>query len=707
MISRIYSISERILRIVAFPMGVLCWILITLFHVYNQIRYGVFTEYQVPDLGMAYNFTALCFYVFNGIAIFSVFEKNEKFNVVSIFWQHFIIGTMGLAWMFILIVGAQYLNKETSLNFINPITYSMCWYVITLFFFWSGAVFRRFLLYQKNTQKVRLWNFIRICLGIALLLTTNIGNLQDYEPTDTSKVSLLIFGLFSLFFIIFFLSSGLRLSGQTDAGWAYQLTSGQKLKALGLLFLLFVSFILYGLALNTIGTLFNFYNRNHEHFDILILILIFGLSYTGFSMLVLFFNLPASSVFEVKNTVFNKINQAILTNLDSPEIYTTLLNGGILLSDADTGWIEVINSEEASGIEISCMQGITKEEIDRIAPNHIFTHQVLIDKKPYFVKKMVNSPKFSDTKFQSLLCVPIYYNHNLFGSLILMKKYANAFEEFTIQTVNNLAEQTGAALEHIALVKKSFELERYHEQLKIAKEFQLSLLPRQIPELSALDIAVVNEYAEEIGGDFYDFSSTVKSTLKMAIGDVSGHGTTAAFYMAVAKGIFQALTHQNLPVTEFMIHANEALCRSLQKGIFVTMTYLEINMVDKEIQYLRAGHCPTVFYDSRKGVVTISKAGSPGLGIIRNNTYAGFVKNTEELSYTVGDILVLVTDGILEAKNKSGEEFGIDQVCQIVERYKESSARTIAESVRSAVFDFTQKRTCDDDMTVCIIKFME
>ncbi|MBX7241487.1 MAG: SpoIIE family protein phosphatase [Bacteroidia bacterium] len=693
------------MRIIAIPAGLLCWILITLFHIYNQIRFEVFTEYQVPEFGMVYNLVVLCFYIFNGIAVFSVFEKNEKFNVVSIFWQQFIIGSMGLAWMFVLILGAQYLKKQTSLNFVNPLTYSICWYLITVFFFWSVAVFRRFLLYQKNTQKVRLWNFIRICMGVALLLTANIGGLQVYEPTETSKVALLIFGLFSLFFIIFFLSSGLRLSGQTDVGWAYQLTSGQKLKTLGLLLLLFICFILYGLALNTIGTLFSFYNRHHEHFDILIVIIIFGLSYTGFSMLVLFFNLPASSVFEVKNTVFNKINQAILTNLDSPEIYTTLLNGGILLSDADTGWIEVINEKDASRLDIVCFQGVKLEEIPILAPNNVFTHQVLIDKKPYLVKKMTHNAKNPDIKFQSLLCVPIYYNQNHFGALILMKKYANAFEEFTINTVNNLAEQTGAALEHIALVKKSIELERYHEQLKIAKEFQLSLLPRQIPELSMLDIAVVNEYAEEIGGDFYDFDSNVKSTLKMAIGDVSGHGTTAAFYMAVAKGIFQALTRQHMPVTDFMIHANEALCRSLQKGIFVTMTYIEINLDKKEIEYLRAGHCPTIFYDSLKGQVIVNKAGSPGLGIIRNNSYSGFVKNSEEISYNPGDILVLLTDGILEAKNKSGEEFGIGRVCRMIEAQRESSARTIAESIRSAVFDFSQKRTCDDDMTVCIIKF--
>ncbi len=706
MVSRIYTVFEQIMRIAAFPAGAVCWILITITHIFNHSQQAVFSEYEVQEFSGWYRLLQLGFYLFNGLFVVLIFERKEKFDVVTIFWQHFNIGFIGVVWMLMVFFITQYLSLHTNIYFLGTVAYSLCWYTITIFFAWSIVVFRRFILYQKNSKKVIIWNIIQFSIVIGLILTINPLNIQQYVPRGgPGFTSISFFLIFSIYFIIFFLSSGLRISNQaTDVGWVYQLTSGQKLKALGLLLLIFILFVFYGVALTTMGSLFNFYNRNHEYLNILIIILILGLSYIGFSMLVLFFNLPASSVFEVKNTVFTKINQAILTNLDSPDIYSTLLNGGILLSDADAGWISVVNTAN-SQIEVICKSEVEDYEIEKISPNHLFTHQVLLEKSPYYIKRLYNPSKNTDSPYKSLLGVPIFYNNILYGSLILIKKYSNGFEEFTIQTVNSLAEQTGAALEHIRLVKNSIALERYQEQLKIAKELQYSLLPEQIPQPAGLDIAVIYDYAEEIGGDFYDFSTPDKNLFKVVIGDVSGHGTTAAFYMAVTKGIFQSLSPQQLSLSEFMIHANEALCRSLQRGVFVTMTYVEINLAEKEVSFLRAGHCPTIFYNSKTDKVTTYKNGCPGLGIIKNNQYKAFVNNTEEIYYQQGDILILLTDGILEAKNQAGEEFGIERVCGIVDIQKEFSARTIAETIRREVMAFNRSETNEDDMTVCIVKF--
>jgi serine phosphatase RsbU (regulator of sigma subunit) len=186
---------------------------------------------------------------------------------------------------------------------------------------------------------------------------------------------------------------------------------------------------------------------------------------------------------------------------------------------------------------------------------------------------------------------------------------------------------------------------------------------------------------------------------------VSGKGTSAAFNMSQMKGVFHSLVQLNLPPVEFMVKANNALSDCLEKNHFITTTYYSLNTAEKDIRFARAGHCPTLYYDVTKDESSYLDVNGMGLGIVRNER---FVQYLEEgyLRYHPGDIMVMYTDGIIEAKNEKGEEFGFEALRSVLHETKDLCARQIKEEIIQRVHHFIGKNALpDDDYSLMVVKF--
>src|SRR5690606_5742085 len=169
-------------------------------------------------------------------------------------------------------------------------------------------------------------------------------------------------------------------------------------------------------------------------------------------------------------------------------------------------------------------------------------------------------------------------------------------------------------------------------------------------------IAAFSESADEVGGDYYDTIRTGENEVNLIIADVSGKGTTAAFHMSQMKGIFHSLAQNCMEPDEFMKRANRALVHCLERGSFISATYFSVNTQLKKIRYARAGHCPVLYSTAATDTIEYFKDKGIALGMVRNQSYSNFIKSYE-FGYRPGDIMVLYTDGITEAKDKKGEEF--------------------------------------------------
>jgi serine phosphatase RsbU (regulator of sigma subunit) len=290
------------------------------------------------------------------------------------------------------------------------------------------------------------------------------------------------------------------------------------------------------------------------------------------------------------------------------------------------------------------------------------------------------------------------------GTLALLKELPDGFNKEMMQIVSAFANQAGISIENFRLLREAIQNERYKEELKIAKTVQKSLLPNRLETDADFEMAAFSESADEVGGDYYDTLRINDHQVGLIIADVSGKGTTAAFHMSQMKGIFHSLAQQGLDPKEFMVRANRALRYCLERGSFISATYFVVDTRDKKIFYSRAGHCPVLWYRSvtSKPEYLVDKGAA--LGMVKGKEYEHIVE-ANCFSYASGDVMVLYTDGITEAKSPRGEEFGLELLGRTISEVAIRSPREIQDHLIKKLYEYTGTEEIDDDYTVLIVKF--
>src|SRR5690554_5402058 len=211
------------------------------------------------------------------------------------------------------------------------------------------------------------------------------------------------------------------------------------------------------------------------------------------------------------------------------------------------------------------------------------------------------------------------------------------------EIISTFIVQESISVENHRLLNEAIKNERYKEELEIAQRVQRSLLPSKLHHNQCFDIAGFSEAADEVGGDYYETFQFDKNNFALIIGDVSGKGTSAAFNMSQMKGIFHSLVQLKLSPSEFLIKANSALSHCLERNHFITTTYYLIDTSRNRVVYSRAGHCPTLYYDSKKEESIYLKIKGMGLGILRSDQFKEYL-GEKELQYQAGDVMLLYTD---------------------------------------------------------------
>ncbi len=635
-----------------------------------------------------YQLTLVAFLLCNTVLVGRIFNQIEKLDVPVLMWRLFIIGMIGVAIIMVITLVHPLLDAMALAPQIRGVFFSLGLYVLLLFFLSTTFIFRRFIFYPRTRRKLIAWRIFLAFLALSLVF-------QVYS------LGYVTIGAYLPFVgVVFFLSTNVR--------WSAYLNFNQKLRVLGLFGLLVLVVATYLIAANRLPDQMEVLRPPGYAIIFINYLIIFTISYMVFSILVLFFNLPTTSIFEresIEIASFHKINQAIQSNLDFTEIINTLLDASVMASSARAGWIELL-SEQQAGPEVKIYKRTNLKEIEEIKQGHPLTLQVIENQKPLLIRNLARQRDYRgyEGRYRCLLVVPILSNSQAYGAIFVVNELASSFEDVTTDTLTTYAEQAGMALENAQLIKASIEMERYQEQLKIAKEVQDQLLPRRLPLTRDIEFIAMSENAQEVGGDYFDVVEPREGLYRVAIGDVSGKGTTAAFYMAEIKGIFHALTRLELSPQDFITTANKALSECIQEGFFITFTYLQVDTHKRTVEWIRAGHCPAYLYRAETGQIEMLREGTLGLGIVRNDSFANFVQRTERMEYQAGDFLVLYTDGITEARNEDMEEYGYDRLSKVICTHAQLSAAEIAARLVGSVKDFTHS-DLQDDYTILIIRF--
>ena len=248
------------------------------------------------------------------------------------------------------------------------------------------------------------------------------------------------------------------------------------------------------------------------------------------------------------------------------------------------------------------------------------------------------------------------------------------------------------------------ERDKMRHSLDLAMEVQQRLLPRGNLNINGFDIAGRSVYCDETGGDYYDFilpGEAQDRHIGVAIGDVSGHGIPSALLMATVRSCLrQRLSHAG-DIGRIITDVNSQLARDVEdSGQFMTMFYLNIDLPNHTINWVRAGHEPGIFYDKATG--TFAELKGPGLALGVSDTWQ-YEMNARNAP-AAGQIIVLSTDGVWEAHNPEGEIFGKERLNEVIRRNAAHKSEEIIAAIINAVNQFQGDAGAEDDITLVVIK---
>ncbi|MBS9524230.1 SpoIIE family protein phosphatase [Litoribacter ruber] len=620
-------------------------------------------------------------------------KKNEGISFLDLIWKGvstglFAAGITLLIRFFYFLLGNSRLSTDPLLkNFFYHVNFGLS----TIFLISVALIWRQLILYQKDKNVVQQWQAFEIILLVSMFFVFFNQTTFNYS---------FIFGLFFIYIFGIILSVNLK--------WIPYLTFKEKWKSI-----LFLVIIL----LSTGFLFFHTVTQTEEATVVvsltenLFLLGLFGFVfiYALFSFLVTLFNLPTSSVFEQKLTEainFQKLSQSIQPGQSENEVMDILMDSCMSAAYVDAAWLELSPlGENPTVIHQRFISEEDRVEVEEQLKSAKPFKDFLSKEEPKSFEYLTG--KIKHPFYKSALIIPLRVNKEVLGHIYLLKEVKDGFNKEMINIISTFVGQASISVENHRLLSEAIRNERYKEELEIAQRVQRSLLPSVLHKNECFDIAGLSEAADEVGGDYYETFQFTPDRFAIIIGDVSGKGTSAAFNMSQMKGVFHTLVQQDLPPSTFLSQANGALGRCLEKNHFITTTYYVIDTATKSINYSRAGHCPTLYYSARKNTCAYLEVDGLGLGILRNSQYSKFIKE-KTLQYQPGDIMLMYTDGIIEAKNGQGEEFGFENLQEVLEQNYRLSPEDLVKKIMEKVYEFIGTDTLpDDDYSLLIVKFLK
>ena len=257
------------------------------------------------------------------------------------------------------------------------------------------------------------------------------------------------------------------------------------------------------------------------------------------------------------------------------------------------------------------------------------------------------------------------------------------------------------------LLREQAEKQRLEEELRIARQIQMSLLPQGAVSHPGLRISALCLPATEVGGDYYDLLPLSESRLAVLVADVSGKGTSAALYMAELKGLVLSLSRIYDSPARLLGEANRILAANMDPRSFVTMTYAVVDTAERTMRYARAGHNPILHLEAATGRTRMLAPAGLGLGIDPGDRFEQILEEAM-LPLRSGDVFLFFTDGLTEAMNERSELFGEMRLRELMESAGEAGdGRPVAElkeRILAEIRRFVGGAAPQDDMTLVILK---
>lgn len=303
---------------------------------------------------------------------------------------------------------------------------------------------------------------------------------------------------------------------------------------------------------------------------------------------------------------------------------------------------------------------------------------------------------------QSLMAVPLQTDERVIGLLYVDSvRLITPFTQESLSLLTVMANVVAVRLEQerMALIA---EQERFHAmEIEQAAEIQRSHLPAAPPLVTGFEIAGHQSPSRTVGGDYYDFLTFPNGRIGLVVGDVAGKGLPASLMMMKMQAHVQTLSEMDLEPEEFVKRFNRSIAATCPANRFITFCLVEVDPINRQLHYCNAGHNPPFLLHPDGGFTGLTEGG-PVVGLLPKMSY-----RSGRLPLAAGDVLAMYSDGITEAENDAGEEFGEERLRRTMERMRTSPAAEIIREISAAVEEWTGGAPPSDDRTLLLMKVLQ
>jgi serine phosphatase RsbU (regulator of sigma subunit)/pSer/pThr/pTyr-binding forkhead associated (FHA) protein len=343
-------------------------------------------------------------------------------------------------------------------------------------------------------------------------------------------------------------------------------------------------------------------------------------------------------------------------------------------------------------------------EVGEIRVSRHVLEEVVGQGKSVLTSDAQHDPRFASSTMtiqgiRSVLAVPLGVGAKVFGIIYADSPIAEGrFTEDHLKVLTTLASVAAIRVENARLLEEQMNRERLEHELQLASEIQQRFQPTSPPIVLGYELQGISFSCYEIGGDYYDFIEREDGRLVVALGDVSGKGTAAALLMSSLHAAVHAQAASHSSLVETISNVNRYLAENIPSNRFVTLFYAELDPKSGSLSFVNAGHNPPLIVHESGTLEHLAAGGLP-LGIIPNAEY-----KEGRTQLQPGDVLVIYSDGVSEAVDPGGEEFGPDRLYHVVAQNLKASASGIRDRIEAALSKFAQGTPANDDITLVIVK---
>jgi sigma-B regulation protein RsbU (phosphoserine phosphatase) len=413
--------------------------------------------------------------------------------------------------------------------------------------------------------------------------------------------------------------------------------------------------------------------------------------------------------------IVEKVGGAMTSLLELPQILKHLVQTFMEDMFINTSSVMLL-TPDGKQYQVYIADGEEKHEVENktFSRDEALVEVVEAEKRELTKYDVLEDPKFKDVSescaanFEALhssLMVPLVYQDQVIGSLNFgEKKSGKPFNREDIDLLRTLAHQGAVAIENARLFQENLEKQRMEEELNIARDLQMSMLPATCPEIKGFEIAASSTPAREVGGDFYDFIEMGEDKVGMVIADVTGKSVSGALVMSSSRSVFRMLSEEHLNVSESMMRANRRLKKDVKTGMFVALLFAVLDSKDRTVTLCSAGQTQPVHLSAKtdEAMLVDTEGDTFPLGILEDASY-----EETRLQLEPNDKIVLYTDGIVEAMNAEEEIFGFDRLLDVIKKASSLSADELLKVIKDKVNEFVGDAEQHDDLTIIVISVSE